>query len=433
MALILAIEPDRKQASKVAAIVKNRLHAEIVSGDTTEHAVEALNGRVPDLILTSLLLSPKDDARLADWLRASDEAGRHVQTLVIPVLGGSARDFRDDDGGGLLSRFTRGRSRDDSGTDGCDPEIFATQVHEYLERAAEERRAEAERREDMEAARAAAAAGAQAAEAAAGRAADSEPVYEPAYGESFFSPAQPAAASQPAESTSWAPFSDAASRAETPYFEVEAVASEPMDAAPAGDDTPAESAAGAEDGSWAEISLGSESDGAHAIDLPAYARAEEDEDTRVELTSEPIDLQRFVEELSTQGPAEPDRRRRSKDDVLAEFEDALETINGDEPEPNRPNGASEADSDVLTPLAASAAWPHLDSTVATAAAVADGDAPQEGAAPPPAGRRPKKKKARMIAPQDDWSPFDPEQCGFAALLAKLDKMAADAKPEKPGR
>ena len=62
MALILAIEPDRKQASKVAAIVKNRLHAEIVTADTTEHAVEGLGGRVPDLILTSLLLSPKDDA-----------------------------------------------------------------------------------------------------------------------------------------------------------------------------------------------------------------------------------------------------------------------------------------------------------------------------------------------------------------------------------
>ena len=88
MALILAIEPDRRQASRVAAVVKNRLHAEIVQADTTEHAIDALGGRVPDLILTSLLLSRKDDAALADWLRESDEAGKHVQTLVIPVLGG---------------------------------------------------------------------------------------------------------------------------------------------------------------------------------------------------------------------------------------------------------------------------------------------------------------------------------------------------------
>src|SRR4029450_1797308 len=116
MALILAIEPDRRQASKVAAIVKNKLHAEIVQADTTEHAIEALGRRVPDLILPSLLLSRKDEAALADWLRQSDEAGKHVQTLVSPVLGGSSRD--DDDGGGLLSRLTRGRSRDDATTDG---------------------------------------------------------------------------------------------------------------------------------------------------------------------------------------------------------------------------------------------------------------------------------------------------------------------------
>ncbi len=164
MPLILAIEPDRRQASKVAAIVKNRLHAEIVSGDTTEHAVEALAGRVPDLILTSLLLSRKDEAALADWLRASDEAGAHVQTLVIPVLGGGYGDYKEE-GSGLLSRL-RGRSSDS--TDGCDPEIFAEQIREYLEHAAEQRRHAALRLEDMkEAAAAAAAAEARSVEPAA--------------------------------------------------------------------------------------------------------------------------------------------------------------------------------------------------------------------------------------------------------------------------
>src|SRR5436190_23870391 len=107
MALILAIEPDRRQASKVSAIVKNRLHAEIVQADTTEHAVEALGGRVPDLILTSLLLSRKDDGALADWLRERDDSGRHVPTLVIPLPAGSSAD--GDEGGGLLSGFPGGK------------------------------------------------------------------------------------------------------------------------------------------------------------------------------------------------------------------------------------------------------------------------------------------------------------------------------------
>ena len=140
MPLILAIEPDRRQASRVAALAKNRLHAEIVSANTTEQAIEALAGRVPDLILTSLLLSPKDDAALSDWLRASDEAGSHVQTLVIPVLGSSQS---GNGANGLFSRLT-GRGKDDDTPGGCDPEIFANQIREYLDRAAEERRTAAE-------------------------------------------------------------------------------------------------------------------------------------------------------------------------------------------------------------------------------------------------------------------------------------------------
>src|SRR5687768_5616172 len=138
MPLILAIEPDRRQASKIAALAKNKLHSEFVSADTTKHAIVALAGRIPDLILTSLLLSPKDDAALSNWLRESDAAGTHVQTLVIPVLSFPSRSR--EEGGGLFSRLTGGRARDDAAPDGCDPDMFATQIREYLDRAAEERR-----------------------------------------------------------------------------------------------------------------------------------------------------------------------------------------------------------------------------------------------------------------------------------------------------
>ncbi len=198
MPLILAIEPDRRQASKIAAIAKNRLHAEIVSGDTTEHAVEALGGRLPDLILTSLLLSRKDEAALADWLRESDAAGAHVQSLVIPVLGGGYGDYREE-GSGLLSRL-RGRSSD--AVDGCDPEIFAEQIREYLEHAAEQRRHAALLLEDMK-------------EAAAAAAAEAGSV-EPAADE----PPLAAYDRLPAIDT---PSADAADNPEPVFFEVEAV------------------------------------------------------------------------------------------------------------------------------------------------------------------------------------------------------------------
>ena len=54
----------------------------------------------------------------------------------------------------------------------------------------------------------------------------------------------------------------------------------------------------------------------------------------------------------------------------------------------------------------------------------DGAATEEAAAGQPAAARPRsRKKARAVSPQEEWSLFDPEQCGFAALLAKLDQMA----------
>jgi hypothetical protein len=73
---------------------------------------------------------------------------------------------------------------------------------------------------------------------------------------------------------------------------------------------------------------------------------------------------------------------------------------------------------VLTPLVASTAWPQLDSTVAKAPARAE----QIDAVPASARPRP-RKKSKAAAPHAEWKLFDPEQCGFSDLLAKLDQMA----------
>ena len=138
MPLILAIEADRKQTAKIAVLAKGPLKAELVAGETTQEAVAALAGRVPDLILTSLLLSPKDETALGAWLRDLDAAGRHVQTLVIPVLGAMSHGGRGE-GAGLLKRLRR-PSKDDA-SEGCDPSVFSAQISEYLKRGADEREA----------------------------------------------------------------------------------------------------------------------------------------------------------------------------------------------------------------------------------------------------------------------------------------------------
>ncbi len=147
MALILAIEPDRRQASQLTAMVRGRLHAELVLADTAERALHALGDRVPDLVLTSALLSPKDDSALAERLRALDGQASYVQTLTIPVLAtGSGRGGGRGAGilragaprgeepsrsgrgqaGDLTSNLTSGGNRKGSGSDSAGTQLRAT-------------------------------------------------------------------------------------------------------------------------------------------------------------------------------------------------------------------------------------------------------------------------------------------------------------------
>ena len=137
MALILAIEPDRRQASQLTAMVRGRLHAELVLAESAERALTALGDRVPDLVLTSALLSPKDETALVDRLRALDGNAAHVQTLTIPVLA-THSSHGVGRASGVLSALRRGKDRF-STHEGCDPAVFAEQCKEYLERAATER------------------------------------------------------------------------------------------------------------------------------------------------------------------------------------------------------------------------------------------------------------------------------------------------------
>src|SRR6476469_5436818 len=90
MPIVLAIEPDRRQAAHVSAVVRHRVGAELVLADTTEGALDAIGSRVPDLVLVPALLSPKDDAALAAALRVI-AAAAHVRTLTIPVFANTAR------------------------------------------------------------------------------------------------------------------------------------------------------------------------------------------------------------------------------------------------------------------------------------------------------------------------------------------------------
>jgi len=133
MAIILAIEPDRRQRDTLTVVVRQRVGAELILADTTEHALEAIGSRVPDLVLVPALLSPTDDAALAAALRVI-AAAAHVRTLTIPVLAAqSASEAKT----GLFSRWRRGNTA--PAPDGCDPALFAEQIVAYLKESAAER------------------------------------------------------------------------------------------------------------------------------------------------------------------------------------------------------------------------------------------------------------------------------------------------------
>ena len=143
MRLILAIEPDRKQANQLTTIVRGRLHAELVLADSAEKAFAVLGDRIPDLILSSALLSPADESVLAERLRVLEAT--HVHNLTIPVFASRS----GGDGGGVLSALRRGKSKG-AAPDGCDPVFFAEQCSEYLEQTEAERRMNARYDEPIE-------------------------------------------------------------------------------------------------------------------------------------------------------------------------------------------------------------------------------------------------------------------------------------------
>jgi hypothetical protein len=139
MPIILAIEPDRRQAAHLAGVVRHKVEAELILANTTEGALDAIGNRVPDMVLVPALLSPQDDAALAAALRVI-AAAANVRTLTIPVLANGTKRTKP---GGMLAKWRRGRAESPA-PDGCDPSVFAEQINAYLREAAAERAALAE-------------------------------------------------------------------------------------------------------------------------------------------------------------------------------------------------------------------------------------------------------------------------------------------------
>lgn len=537
MPLILAIEPDRRQASKIATLARGPLKADLLVAESTERAIEALAERVPDLILTSALLSPKDEAALADRLRELDASGQHVQTLVIPVFASATGRSRRP--GGLLKRL-RGKRAADAAPAGCDPAVFAAQIAEYLEKAAADRLAAAAALEEtMEDAvpvpwpepllqpepvpepepffRAVPVPEAepilqpepvQAAEpiVRAEPVPWPEPILQPEpvrEAEPFFRgepipepepifQAEPVPEPEPILQPDPVPEAEPFFRAEPvmeprPIFRAEPVLQlnpilwpvpvmppEPRfypefastyKASPAAPD-PQEEPNQDEDldvlkrpeEPWQEIVLEEQSATSFGV------RASEDFDTdtpSLELTAESIDLAAFVQQLSdsllaAEQGAGIGRAAESEPSIELEpitFEHAVEEPTAGSERLDGLDGLAddknEDDAELWMPLTAVVGhgWPHIEGEAAHAASAIEGGLfPQRHVALPEARpaapirktapsrrraapkletRRKKRQKAAPAPVPNDGAFFDPDECGFAALIAKLDEVTAE--------
>lgn len=140
--LVLAIEPDLRQAAIVKRVVKERVQAEIVVVDSRDAAIEAIRMAMPDVLLVSALLSPRDEDDLMAHLRTLEGAA-HLQTHTIPQLASALGRGESDGGGGLFSAFRR-RKSSNSAPAGCDPDLFANEIRVFVQRAEEKKREAAE-------------------------------------------------------------------------------------------------------------------------------------------------------------------------------------------------------------------------------------------------------------------------------------------------
>jgi hypothetical protein len=135
--LVLAIEPDLRQAAIVKRIVREKALAEIAVVDTRDAAIEAMRTCMPDVLLLSALLSPRDEDELIAHLKTLDNAG-HLQTHTIPQLASSLEPGEERASRGLLSAFRRKKDPARLAA-GCDPDLFADEIRVFLQRAADKK------------------------------------------------------------------------------------------------------------------------------------------------------------------------------------------------------------------------------------------------------------------------------------------------------
>jgi DNA-binding NarL/FixJ family response regulator len=96
---ILVLEPDFERGERLKQLICERVDAEVVVVPSARAAIAAMSSQIPDVILTSVLLPPRDDAQLRAHLKQLDTASE-PRVLMLPLA---------SDPGEFTSASRRGR------------------------------------------------------------------------------------------------------------------------------------------------------------------------------------------------------------------------------------------------------------------------------------------------------------------------------------
>ena len=130
MSTVLVVKPDEVQADVLRRIFAKRVGADLVIVNSVNEAIDQLSSHLPDLILLSTLLSPRDEDALIGRLRSLENAS-HLQTITIPQFRtGPAKAPAKK--GGLFSKKAKAAA-----PVGCDPMEFAEAIVGHLTEASE--------------------------------------------------------------------------------------------------------------------------------------------------------------------------------------------------------------------------------------------------------------------------------------------------------
>jgi CheY-like chemotaxis protein len=125
---ILAIEPDPPRAEALRDLISERVGAECEIVTTGRDAIPSIDLRLPDLILTSIFLPPREAAELNAHLQKLPGAA-HVQVITLPYL------VDVEDGRHGTSKVLRFLKRRSPLARPVDPRIVGEQIEAYLEQA----------------------------------------------------------------------------------------------------------------------------------------------------------------------------------------------------------------------------------------------------------------------------------------------------------